>query len=81
MSEQDCPYGKSPLLCDRCSFGACGYTAAGLERMADYGASQVAKGRYDGLRFDLFNKAEADVVRDHMRSKYPAIPFQITRVA
>lgn len=35
-------------------------------------------GRCDGIRFDVFNKNEADEVRERMKA-HPEIPFRITR--
>lgn len=51
----------------------------GLHALCEKGAKAVANNEYDELRFNLWNKEEADIVKAYMLEKHPNIPFRIKR--
>lgn len=46
-----------------------------LHSLCAQGAREVRAGRYDGVRFYLYNWIEADIVRAEMAAKYPDVKF------
>jgi hypothetical protein len=65
----------TPLLTDP-------YSDAALRSMCDQGVEKLAADpACDQLRFDCWNAHETEVVRAHMTSRHPNIPFFTTRIA
>lgn len=46
-----------------------------LAALCAHGAAEVRAGRYDAVRFELFNVEEAREVRQIMETKYPDVRY------
>ena len=69
-----------PLTAQLTQMGWRGLTVRdGLVSMIKAGMRRIAKGEYDGLRFDCFNEAEAEFVATYMEEHHPGVPFWMTR--
>jgi bisphosphoglycerate-independent phosphoglycerate mutase (AlkP superfamily) len=50
-----------------------------LRELCDKGIKEVESGRYDTIKFNLFNSDEVEFVRDYMAHSAPYIHFFTTR--
>jgi len=53
---------------------------AELDNLCDFGARQIQAGKYDEIKFNLFNKYEVDHVRERMDRLYPTVLYSTNRV-